>query len=194
MEINLKKLREELVLDEGLKYEIYLDSDANATFGIGHLIVKSDPEFALIKKEYPFLFNALYSIEQKKELFKKAPKISIENSRVEEAYKNDINATLMSCRSCLPNFNDYDDEPKRIIANMIFNLGQDRFKGFAQLNKDLKEKNFKMAAKEMQYKNGRKPQIGLSDWYAKTKDRAVRLVARMENYANDYLCNLQKTI
>ena len=43
--MNKDQLRQELADDEGCKYEIYLDHLNLPTFGIGHLITESDPEF-----------------------------------------------------------------------------------------------------------------------------------------------------
>ena len=43
--MDIELLREELTLDEGCKEEIYLCSEGHPTFGIGHLIVRGDPEF-----------------------------------------------------------------------------------------------------------------------------------------------------
>ena len=42
--MDLVKLREELEIDEGVEYEIYNDHLGYPTFGIGHLILESDPE------------------------------------------------------------------------------------------------------------------------------------------------------
>tara|TARA_R110000737_G_C14467779_1_gene466197 strand:+ start:416 stop:862 length:447 start_codon:yes stop_codon:yes gene_type:complete len=42
----MDELRELLEQDEGIKHEIYLDHLQKATVGIGHLLVKSDPEFS----------------------------------------------------------------------------------------------------------------------------------------------------
>ena len=42
--MNVDKLREQLKIDEGCVYEIYLDHLGYPTFGIGHLVVESDPE------------------------------------------------------------------------------------------------------------------------------------------------------
>jgi GH24 family phage-related lysozyme (muramidase) len=42
--MNIDKLREELKVDEGVKYEIYLDHLGLPTFGIGHLVLDSDVE------------------------------------------------------------------------------------------------------------------------------------------------------
>ena len=43
--MNIDRLREELKIDEGCKYEIYLDHLGLPTFGIGHLILDSDMEY-----------------------------------------------------------------------------------------------------------------------------------------------------
>ena len=42
--MNLETLREQLEIDEGVKYEIYLDHLGYATFGIGHLVLETDRE------------------------------------------------------------------------------------------------------------------------------------------------------
>ena len=43
-DIDVDQLRETLTIDEGLVNEIYEDHLGYATFGIGHLVLKSDPE------------------------------------------------------------------------------------------------------------------------------------------------------
>ena len=42
--MNIERLREQLEIDEGVKYEIYKDHLGYPTFGIGHLILDSDAE------------------------------------------------------------------------------------------------------------------------------------------------------
>ena len=42
--MNVDNLREQLKIDEGVKYEIYNDHLGYPTFGIGHLIVEGDEE------------------------------------------------------------------------------------------------------------------------------------------------------
>ena len=42
--MDIEALREELKEDEGCVYEVYNDHLGYATFGIGHLILDSDPE------------------------------------------------------------------------------------------------------------------------------------------------------
>ena len=43
--MDIEKLREEIEYDEGSVNEIYLDHLGLATFGIGHLVTKEDPEY-----------------------------------------------------------------------------------------------------------------------------------------------------
>ena len=42
--MNIDKLRRQLEIDEGVKYEVYLDHLKLKTFGIGHLVLDKDPE------------------------------------------------------------------------------------------------------------------------------------------------------
>ena len=71
--MNIEKLREELEIDEGCKYEIYLDHLGYPTFGIGHLITDDDPE-------YGWEVGA-----------------SIDTVRVHEAFESDIEGVLSDC-------------------------------------------------------------------------------------------------
>ena len=43
--MNIEKLRKQLEIDEGVKYEIYNDHLGLATFGIGHLVIPADEEY-----------------------------------------------------------------------------------------------------------------------------------------------------
>lgn len=169
------KLRQQLEIDEGVKYEIYLDSLGYPTFGIGHLVKKTDPEWKLWQN-------------------RRGKKILVSKERVEQVFIEDIQVVLKDCEKYLVSFETYAEEVKQIVANMMFNLGLSKMlKLFKQFRQDLISKNFKMAAKEMQYNDGRNPSKGECDWYKQTKGRAKRLVLRMNKYANDYLCNVSNS-
>ena len=43
--MDIEKLRKQLEIDEGVKYEIYNDHLGYPTFGIGHLVIPSDKEY-----------------------------------------------------------------------------------------------------------------------------------------------------
>ena len=68
--MNIEKLREEIAADEGEVNEIYLDHLGLPTFGIGHLVLASDPESGL------------------------PVGTSIDNDRVVEAFESDIETVL----------------------------------------------------------------------------------------------------
>lgn len=97
--MNVMRLRKELEVDEGCVYEIYLCSEGHPTFGIGHLIRRTDPEYG---KEVGTLVSA---------------------ERVAEAFEADIDMVLEDCLRLYPDFNHLPEEVKLIIANMMFNLG-----------------------------------------------------------------------
>ena len=71
--MDLNRLREELEIDEGVEYEIYLDHLGYPTFGIGHLIRSDDPEF-----DWPV-------------------GSSVGRYRVREAFDEDVQSVLTDC-------------------------------------------------------------------------------------------------
>lgn len=63
-----------------------------------------------------------------------------------------------------------DETRQRVIVNMIFNLGINRFKGFKRLINAINNKDYQLAAKEMED----------SLWYSQVGSRAVRLFKMMK--------------
>ena len=123
--MNLEKLREELEIDEGCKYEIYLDHLGYPTFGIGHLITDDDPE-------YGWEVGA-----------------SIDTVRVHEAFESDIEGVLSDCSKLYSDFGDLPEEAQRVIANMMFNMGLTRLSKFKGMKRGVDSRNWNQAADEM---------------------------------------------
>ena len=123
--MNLEKLREELELDEGCKYEIYLDHLGYPTFGIGHLVTDDDPE-------YGWEVGA-----------------SIDTVRVHEAFESDIEGVLSDCSKLYSDFGDLPEEAQRVIANMMFNMGLTRLSKFKGMKRGVDSQNWNLAADEM---------------------------------------------
>ena len=123
--MNIDKLREELAEDEGCKYEIYLDHLGLATFGIGHLITKDDPEYG------------------------KDVGTVIEQGRVQSAFNLDITVTIEDCHRLYKNFDELPEEVQLIIANMMFNLGYPRLSKFKGMKAGVDAKSWSSAADEM---------------------------------------------
>ena len=123
--MNLEKLREELEIDEGCKYEIYLDHLGYPTFGIGHLITDNDPE-------------SDWEVGA-----------SIDTVRVHEAFESDIEGVLSDCSKLYSDFGDLPEEAQRVIANMMFNMGLTRLSKFKGMKRGVDSRNWNQAADEM---------------------------------------------
>ena len=124
--MNLKKLREELENDEGVKYEIYLDHLGYPTFGIGHLVTDDDPESGA-------------SVGTK-----------VDRNRVREAFETDVKGVLEDCEKLYPlSFGDLPEEAQLIIANMMFNMGYTRLSKFKGMKRGVDASDWNSAADEM---------------------------------------------
>ena len=141
----LEKLKQQLINDEGKRNDIYLDHLGFKTVGIGHLIIKNDPEYNL----------------------KVGDKISDE--RIDELYRSDINKTISDAKIVFKDWDNFQEELKLIILNMLFNLGLTRFRGFRKMIVHIENKNYKGAAIEMED----------SKWFKQVPNRAKRLQSRM---------------
>ena len=123
--MNIEQLREELKVDEGVKYEIYLDHLGLPTCGIGHLIQSTDPEHGL-------------------EVGTK-----IDEERVNELFDEDIQVTIQECKYLYNDFDDLPEEAQRIIANMMFNLGSPRLSRVLKMKQHVDNRDFVAASEEM---------------------------------------------
>lgn len=119
------RLRQELAEDEGCKYEIYLDTHALPTFGIGHLIVEADPEY------------------------NQPVGTPVSEERVRRAFNLDVIVTLEDCDRLYPDFDDLPEECQLIIANMMFNLGYPRLSRFKGMKAGVDARDWNRAADEM---------------------------------------------
>ena len=123
--MNLEQLREQLEIDEGVKYEVYNDHLGYATFGVGHLVLESDPEFG-----DPI----------------GAP---VSESRVIEAFEQDCENVLRDCNILYEDFDDLPEEAQQVIANMMFNMGRPRLSKFKGMKRGVDSRDWNAAANEM---------------------------------------------
>ena len=144
--MNIQQLKETLKVDEGVVYEIYNDHLGYPTFGIGHLILEGEAEHG------------------------QPVGTPISEERVDECFEKDVEYVLNDCRILHEDFDNYPEEVKQIIANMMFNMGRTRLTKFRKHNAALQEGDWKTAAIE-----GRD-----SRWYKQVTNRAERLMKRLE--------------
>ena len=122
--MDLKKLQKDLETDEGVVYKVYKDHLDYPTFGIGHLILKSDPEYGQDE-------GTLVSEE-----------------RVAEAFEKDCQSVLSDCAILYDSFYTFPEEVQLILANQMFNMGLTRLSKFKNYNKAINAGDWKQAAIE----------------------------------------------
>ena len=144
--MNIEQLKETLKVDEGAVYEIYNDHLGYPTFGIGHLVLEGEAEHG------------------------QPVGTPVSEERVDECFEKDVEYVLNDCKILHEDFDNYPEEVKQIIANMMFNMGRTRLTKFRKHNAALQEGDWKTAAIE-----GRD-----SRWYKQVTNRAERLMKRLE--------------
>lgn len=123
--MNKDQLRQELADDEGCKYSVYLDHLNLPTFGIGHLITESDPEFG------------------------QPIGTEVSEERVRKAFNLDVAVTIDECKVLYPDFDDLPEECQHVIANMMFNMGRPRLSKFKKMKAAVDNRDFNEAAEQM---------------------------------------------
>ena len=117
---------ETLKVDEGVVYEIYLDHLGYKTFGVGHLVLESDPEHA-------------YDVGEP---------VSVE--RTIECFESDLDVAISECVALYgPDiWCGFPGEVQEILVNMMFNMGRTRLSKFKKMNANLVIGNWSEAALE----------------------------------------------
>ena len=123
--MDLEKLRKQLEIDEGVKYEIYLDHLGYPTFGIGHLVIPSDKEY------------------------REDVGTRVSEERVRECFDKDVESVLRDCTLLYKDFDELPEEAKQIIANMMFNMGYTRLSKFKGMKRGVDARDWNKAADEM---------------------------------------------
>jgi len=123
--MDIDKLREEIAYDEGSVNEIYLDHLGLPTFGIGHLVIDSDPEYG------------------------QPVGTPVSEDRCNSAFDSDVQTVLADCNILYPDFDELPEEVQRIIANMMFNMGRPRLSKFKGMKRGVDAKDWNSAADEM---------------------------------------------
>ena len=119
--MNIEALREQLKVDEGVKYEIYKDHLGYPTFGIGHLITEDDPEHGT----------------------------EISEDRVNEIFESDVAKFVSEAKILFPDLDELPDVAQQVIVNMAFNMGRPRLSKFKNFIAGVNDRDWTRAAEEM---------------------------------------------
>ena len=133
--MDMDKLMDELIRDEGLRLKVYLDSEGIETIGVGRNLQRG-----ITRDEAMLLLN------------------------------NDIRYAIQEAMT-FPWYENLTEQRKRVIVNMIFNLGLTRFSGFKNTIRYLEMGDYEAASEEMLD----------SKWARQVGVRATRLSDMMRN-------------
>ena len=123
--MNIANLREQLKIDEGVKYEIYNDHLGYPTFGIGHLITEADEEYG------------------------KPIETPVSEERVNTVFDSDVAIYISEAKKVFPNLDSLPAEAQEVIVNMCFNMGAPRLSKFKKFIAAVNESNWVTAGVEM---------------------------------------------
>ncbi|WP_310633728.1 glycoside hydrolase family protein [Paraburkholderia sp.] len=139
----LTLLYAELRRDEGVRTTPYKDTKGKLTVGVGHNLTAS-----------PLPAGWTYPLTQ---------------AQITQLLVADVADTLAQLDARAKWWRTLSEVRQRVVANMAFNLGVDKFLGFARAIAAMKEGGWDTAADEMQS----------SLWFRQVGARAVRLCAAM---------------
>ena len=115
---------EQMKIDEGVVYEVYHDHLGLPTFGVGHLVLDSDPEYG------------------------KPVGTPVDEDRVNDCFEKDLDTAISECAVLYEEFEEMPGEVQEILVNTMFNMGRTRLSGFKNFKKALDEGNWSKAATE----------------------------------------------
>lgn len=123
--MNRESIYEQLKIDEGVVYEIYNDHLGYATFGVGHLVLESDPEHG------------------------QPVGTPVSEERVRECFEKDLDTAISECKVLYgESWEEFPSEVQEVLVNMLFNLGRPRLSKFKNFNAKLVEGDYAGAAPE----------------------------------------------
>lgn len=117
---------EQLKIDEGVVNEIYLDHLGYATFGVGHLVLESDPEHG------------------------QDVGTPVSDERVKDCFEKDLDLAISECVALYGAdvWEAFPGEVQEILVNMMFNMGRTRLSKFRKFNSALAEGDWLEASVE----------------------------------------------
>ena len=124
--LNREAVFEQLKIDEGVVYEVYKDHLGYPTFGVGHLVLESDPEHG------------------------QEVGTEVSEERVKECFEKDLDTAISECELLYEDgvFGNLPDEVQQILVYMMFNMGRTRLSKFKKMHGAILEGDWKTAAVE----------------------------------------------
>ena len=151
--INMPRMRDQLVLHEGLHLKSYLCPAGKLTIGVGYNIDAHGAPFNMSRQD----------LAEK----------GITKTQAMELLDVQIQAFANQMDEHLPRWRDHDEIRMRVLLDMAFNMGvgdtKSGLRSFKNTLANIQAKNYYAAAEGMEK----------SKWAREVKSRAVRLIAMM---------------
>jgi len=124
-ELDRESVFEQLKIDEGVVNEIYKDHLGYPTFGVGHLVLESDPEFG------------------------QDVGTPVSDERTKACFEKDLDTSISECVALYGDgFTDWPGVVQEVLVNMMFNMGRTRLGKFNNFRKALEAQDWKQAGIE----------------------------------------------
>ena len=123
--MNLNKLQEQIMFEEGVKYEIYRCSEGYPTAGIGHLITEFDEDY-----------------------FDKPVGTKVSKEQVAKWFEADLGVAIADMNKFTEGMN-VDENVRECVTEMVFQLGLPRLNKFKKFKQALLDNDIKSAQAEM---------------------------------------------
>jgi len=124
-----ENLRSVIEQDEDVVYKTYNDHLCNRTCGIGHLVLKTEPEY-----NWPL-------------------GTEITKARVTQLYNQDIGIALRDAKWIHPDFDELPKPAKIVIASLCFQLGLPRYQKFKLHHAAVEARDWREAAAQLRDSN-----------------------------------------
>ena len=164
--LNMERLKEQLILHEGYRTKTYRDSVGVPTIGVGFNLQRKDAQYLLtsIGADYDAVLRGDHELT---------------DDQIQFLLDYTLSDSIQSAKAIINNYDDLFDVRKRVVIDMIFNLGMRGFFKFHRTRQAIEDSEFKLAAQYMRE----------SLWCGQVKSRCSRLSNMMES-GNDF--NIQE--
>jgi GH24 family phage-related lysozyme (muramidase) len=152
-------LRQQLTRYEGRKPSVYEDSAGNPTVGVGFNLNRPDARAKLqaVGADYDAVLKGQ----------------PLSNQQIESLLNTDINTAIAGSKRVVPSFPQQPSIVQLVVANMVFNMGVQKFTQFAKFKQALEAHDYARAADEMQR----------SQWFHQVGRRGRELTQKVRQLA-----------
>jgi GH24 family phage-related lysozyme (muramidase) len=156
----IEAIKEHISRFEGGPHEkAYLDSSEHPTVGIGFNLDRDGAQSDIEKLGLDY--GAVREGTQ-----------TLNPEQIDTLFTKDVNDAIAGARRAVSNFDDLPADKQVVVVDMVFNLGETKFKGFEDTIKAIDASDWKTAAAEMTD----------SRWYGQTGNRAEADVKLMRGH------------